>query len=224
MIKFSNTHDNNIRQRSAHPRADENLASNTAPPTMLGKYTKSPATKRTPDYFASVVCADILNFIITHRRRDRGLSMHEIQASATSNTRALLLLLLQHLPQAHSSVTQTLSARWRHRFRRLPQVGDVLFTCDFSDVNRNLVLLIFPLCVIRSLSEQCRSSFTDYYTDMVERRHSVFSRFYANAKKTSDTSQLASSHVSGYVEQRTISLNKGLFSFIFISKSCGLQN
>ena len=112
------------------------------------------------------------------------------------------------------SITQTLSARWRHRFDRSPQTGEVLFTCDFSDVNTNLVLLIFPLGVIRSLSEQCRSSCTDNYPDIVERRHSAFSRFYANAKKPSDTSQLASTLVSAYVEQRTISLNKGLFSFI----------
>ena len=86
---FSNTHDNNIRQRSAHARADENSASNTAPPAMLDEYTKSTATKRTPDYFASVVCADIPDFVIGHRRRDRGLSMHEIHASAASQTAAL---------------------------------------------------------------------------------------------------------------------------------------
>ena len=88
---FSNTHthDNNIRRRSAHARADENSASNTASPAMLGEYTKSTATKRTPDYFASVVCADMPDFVIGHRRRDRDLSMHEIHASATSQTAAL---------------------------------------------------------------------------------------------------------------------------------------
>ena len=87
------THDNNIRpavQCSAHARADENSASNTASPAMLGEYTKSTATKRTPDYFASVVCADMPDFVIGHRRRDRDLSMHEIHASATSQTAAAL--------------------------------------------------------------------------------------------------------------------------------------
>ena len=78
---------------------------------------------------------------------------------------------LQQRRLAHSSVAQALSARWRHRFDLSPQTG------DFSDVNTNLVLPIFPLCFGRSLSEQCRSSCTDNYPDIVERRHSAFSRF-----------------------------------------------
>lgn len=84
---------------------------------------------------------------------------------------------LQQRRLAHSSVAQALSARWRHRFDLSPQTGEVLFTCDFSDVNTNLVLPIFPLSFSRSLSEQCRSSCTDNYPDIVERRHSAFSRF-----------------------------------------------
>ena len=96
-----NTTHHNIRpavQCSAHARADENSASNTAPPAMLDEYTKSTATKRTPDYFASVVCADIPDFVIGHRRRDRRLSMHEIQAPATSQTAALTHSLDRAMP------------------------------------------------------------------------------------------------------------------------------
>ena len=53
------THHTTTTSGNAHAQTNEILTSVTAPPAKLGQYTKSDATNQTPNYFASVVCADI---------------------------------------------------------------------------------------------------------------------------------------------------------------------
>ena len=61
----THTHHTITTSSNVYAQTNDILTSVTAPPAKLGQYTKSDATNQTPNYYASVVRADIFAVILS---------------------------------------------------------------------------------------------------------------------------------------------------------------